>query len=66
MTIPLVFPPLTQGTSWSSLITPMQIVIPTPLQGTEIDLTSDAFSNRFDELWNGTSGIQDYSKLFVP
>jgi hypothetical protein len=44
----------------------MQIVIPTPLQGTEIDLTSDAFSNRFDELWNGTSGIQDYSKLLVP
>ncbi|KAJ7343949.1 hypothetical protein DFH08DRAFT_810484 [Mycena albidolilacea] len=58
---------LSQTASWSSLITPMQIVVPTPLQGTEIDLTSDAFSNQFDELWNGTSGIKDYidSALWV-
>ncbi|KAJ7883765.1 hypothetical protein B0H13DRAFT_2667116 [Mycena leptocephala] len=56
-----------QTASWSSLITPMQIVVPTPLQGTEIDLTSDAFSKQFDQLWNGTSGIQDYidSALWV-
>ncbi|KAJ7780944.1 hypothetical protein B0H16DRAFT_602757 [Mycena metata] len=58
---------LGQTASWSSLITPIQIVVPTPLQGTEIDLTSNAFSNQFDELWNGTSGIQDYidSALWV-
>ncbi|KAJ7236829.1 hypothetical protein C8J57DRAFT_1569207 [Mycena rebaudengoi] len=51
---------LSQTASLSSLITPIQIVVPTPLQGTEIDLTSDVFSNQFDELWNGTSGIHDY------
>ncbi|KAJ7883764.1 hypothetical protein B0H13DRAFT_2667115 [Mycena leptocephala] len=35
---------------WTSLITPIQIVVLTPLYGTEIDLISDAFSDRFDDL----------------
>ncbi|KAJ7759866.1 hypothetical protein B0H14DRAFT_2634288 [Mycena olivaceomarginata] len=51
---------LSQTSSWTSLITPIQIVVLTPLHGTEIDLTSDAFSSRFDDLWSGPSGIQSY------
>ncbi|KAJ7115369.1 hypothetical protein C8R44DRAFT_880669 [Mycena epipterygia] len=52
---------LGQTASWTSLVTPIEIVISTPLQGTEIDFFSDAFSNQFDELWNGTTnGLQSY------
>ncbi|KAJ6536025.1 hypothetical protein DFH09DRAFT_1179356 [Mycena vulgaris] len=51
---------LGQTASWTSLITPIQIVIPTPLQGTEIDFLSETFNNQFDEMWNATPGLQSY------
>ncbi|KAJ7105528.1 hypothetical protein C8R44DRAFT_806423, partial [Mycena epipterygia] len=51
---------LGQTASWTSLVTPIKIEISTPLQGTEIDLFSDAFSDQFNELWNGTNGLQSY------
>lgn len=49
--------------SWTSLVTPIQIVVPTPLVGTEIDLLSQDFDNQFAQLWNSTSGIQAYRKI---
>ncbi|KAJ7470027.1 hypothetical protein B0H11DRAFT_1389128 [Mycena galericulata] len=51
---------LGQTASWTSLLTPIQIVIPTPLQGTDIDLSSEAFNNQFAQLWNVTGGLQSY------
>ncbi|KAF8210788.1 hypothetical protein K438DRAFT_1752559 [Mycena galopus ATCC 62051] len=51
---------LGQTASWTALLTPNIIVTPTPLEGTEIDLTSDVFndieSTQFLKLWNGTMG----------
>ncbi|KAJ7628899.1 hypothetical protein FB45DRAFT_1059567 [Roridomyces roridus] len=51
---------LGQTASWSSLITPIQIVIPTPLVGTEVDLEKDVFNTRFAEFWLGPTGLQSY------
>ncbi|KAJ7236828.1 hypothetical protein C8J57DRAFT_1529893 [Mycena rebaudengoi] len=60
-----VFSLATLDISWTSLMTPIQIVVLTPLRGTEVDLTSDTFSSQFDDLWNGPSGIESYIKLFT-
>ncbi|KAJ6602277.1 hypothetical protein B0H10DRAFT_1958131 [Mycena sp. CBHHK59/15] len=49
---------LGQTASWTSLLTPIDILIPTPLKGTEIDLSSKAFSDQFQQLW--VSDLQDY------
>ncbi|KAJ7922506.1 hypothetical protein B0H13DRAFT_2409489 [Mycena leptocephala] len=52
---------LGQTPSWNSLLTPTTIGISTPLRGSEIDLTSNALSDQFWDLWNGSSsGIQFY------
>jgi hypothetical protein len=52
-------------TSWTSLLTPIHIIISTPLRGTEIDFSSEAFANDFVQLWNATTGIQNYSETPV-
>ncbi|KAJ7630291.1 hypothetical protein FB45DRAFT_1027529 [Roridomyces roridus] len=52
--------------SWTSLLTPTVIVIRTPLNGSEIDLSSPLFNDkrRFQEIWNGTNGIDTWLKSF--
>ncbi|KAJ6583077.1 hypothetical protein DFH09DRAFT_1275438 [Mycena vulgaris] len=45
---------------WTALLAPSLIVIPTPLEGTEVNLLSEAFNNQFDQLWNATPGLQSY------
>jgi hypothetical protein len=47
--------------SWSSLLPPITIQVATPLEGTELDVTSDAFHNRFNQLWMNTSELYSYS-----
>ncbi|KAK6985018.1 hypothetical protein R3P38DRAFT_3292080 [Favolaschia claudopus] len=59
---------LGQTASWTTLLTPNKIVIPTvtPLEGGEIDLNSSVFSTthwQFYDSWNGTNGaynLQNY------
>ncbi|KAJ7237353.1 hypothetical protein C8J57DRAFT_1727966 [Mycena rebaudengoi] len=51
---------LGQTASWTVILAPIQIVVSTPLEGTEIDFTSDVLSNQFIQLWNAPSGIQKY------
>ncbi|KAJ6536934.1 hypothetical protein B0H19DRAFT_1270623 [Mycena capillaripes] len=51
---------LGQTASWTSLLTPIEIIISTPLEGSEIDLSSPALGTNFEQLWNATSGIQNY------
>ncbi|KAJ7884505.1 hypothetical protein B0H13DRAFT_2343616 [Mycena leptocephala] len=49
-----------QTSSWSSLLPPITIQVATPLEGTELDVTSDAFHNRFNQLWMNTSELYSY------
>ncbi|KAF7371269.1 hypothetical protein MSAN_00762700 [Mycena sanguinolenta] len=56
---------LGQTASWTALLTPNTVVSLTPLEGKEIDLRSDAFSestSQFYALWNGTAAenLQNY------
>ncbi|KAJ7630290.1 hypothetical protein FB45DRAFT_866819 [Roridomyces roridus] len=53
-------------TIWTALLTPTDIVIHTPLNGSEIDLSSPLFNDehRFQEIWNGTNGIETWLKSF--
>ncbi|KAJ7208720.1 hypothetical protein C8J57DRAFT_1610061 [Mycena rebaudengoi] len=45
---------LGQTASWTSLFKPIDIIIPTPIVGTEIDLSSSGLIAKFPELWDGT------------
>ncbi|KAJ7866612.1 hypothetical protein B0H14DRAFT_3442323 [Mycena olivaceomarginata] len=56
---------LGQTASWTSLLTPIDIIIATLLRGTEIDFSSETFANDFDELWNATTDIQNYTVTIV-
>ncbi|KAF7367642.1 hypothetical protein MSAN_00827800 [Mycena sanguinolenta] len=42
---------LGQTASWSSLLTPNDITVYTPLQGTELDFSSEAFVNQFPQFF---------------
>ncbi|KAJ7107735.1 hypothetical protein C8R44DRAFT_885142 [Mycena epipterygia] len=53
---------LNQTASWTSLLTPVNIVVPTPLEGTEIDFSSSAFSAQFSQLW---PTLIDYRESFI-
>ncbi|KAJ6545145.1 hypothetical protein B0H19DRAFT_1266619 [Mycena capillaripes] len=50
---------LGQTANWTSLLTPIDIIIATPLRGTEIDFLSETFATDFAQLWNATMGIQN-------
>ncbi|KAJ7080669.1 hypothetical protein C8R44DRAFT_992395 [Mycena epipterygia] len=45
---------------WSTLLTPINIVVDTSVQATELDIMTDAFNNQFDQLWWNTSAIAPY------
>ncbi|KAJ7119351.1 hypothetical protein C8R43DRAFT_86191 [Mycena crocata] len=49
---------LMQTAGWSSLLTPSSILVHTPLEGTELDLSSSAFNDQFLDLWDGN--VQSY------
>ncbi|KAJ7716237.1 hypothetical protein DFH07DRAFT_973982 [Mycena maculata] len=48
-----------QVSGWNSLLTPTTIVVPTPLRGTELNLTSDALNSQLETL-NDTVNLQNY------
>ncbi|KAJ7465779.1 hypothetical protein B0H11DRAFT_2049245 [Mycena galericulata] len=49
-----------QTSSWSSLLPPVNIQFTTPLEGTELDVTTDAFHSQFDQLWLNTSSLYPF------
>ncbi|KAJ7827559.1 hypothetical protein B0H13DRAFT_2439317 [Mycena leptocephala] len=54
------FATIQQTSSWSTLLSPINIQAATPLVGTELDVTTDAFRNQFDQLWLNTSTLYPY------
>ncbi|KAJ7883072.1 hypothetical protein B0H13DRAFT_2538563 [Mycena leptocephala] len=47
-------------TRWSTLLSPISIQVATPLEGTELDMTTDAFHSRFNDLWLNTTTLYSF------
>ncbi|KAJ7877188.1 hypothetical protein B0H13DRAFT_2279361 [Mycena leptocephala] len=49
-----------QTSGWSTLLSPISIQVATPLEGTELDMTTDAFHSRFNDLWLNTTTLYSF------
>ncbi|KAJ6529365.1 hypothetical protein B0H19DRAFT_1274400 [Mycena capillaripes] len=62
ISIPSKRPFLRFGSSagWSTPLTPINIVVSTPIESTELDISTAAFHDRFDQLWGNTTLLHPY------
>ncbi|KAJ6603364.1 hypothetical protein DFH09DRAFT_1354608 [Mycena vulgaris] len=54
------FATIQQTSSWSTLLSPISMQVATPLEGTELDMTTDAFHSRFNDLWLNTITLNSF------
>ncbi|KAF7358314.1 hypothetical protein MVEN_00880800 [Mycena venus] len=54
------FATIQQTSSWSTLLPPISIQVATPLEGKELDMTTDAFHSRFNDLWLNTTTLYSF------